>query len=320
MQIRKRDLVKLITLSLLQLPFKAQAQTYPDRPIRVIMASSAGGAGDTLLRHLQEPLSRALGQPIVVEYRPGAAGAIGTRILSEANPDGHTLGFVYTGPMTSVPILQKDAGYDPVRDFSPISFAGASPMVLVAHSSLPATDMKSFIAYAQTQKQGINMSNTGTDSFGHLSGELLARKAGINLVQVPYKGWAPAVHALLAGEVQLFFSAFSETLSTHIKSGKIKVLGVSSERANPLMPDFQPIGAVLPGFSAELWFAMVAPAKTPEHIVKRLNEAMVKVLASPEVRQKYAASGFTAESSTPKQLGDRIQNEYSLWKNTLQSR
>ncbi len=219
-----------ITVGLVLGAGAAEAQ-FLNRPVRLLVPYPPGGLVDILARTLQEPLSTALGQPSIVENKPGAAGGIATRFVAQSKPDGYTLIFGNNGPSALLPLIQKDVGYDPVDDFTPVSMIATAPMVLVVHKDVPVDNLKDFIAYARQKGGTVTYSSAGIGALGHLTTELFAQMANAKLTHVPYKGSAPAVMAVLDGEVQMYLSSPSETLSAGIKAGKVKLLGVSrSER------------------------------------------------------------------------------------------
>jgi len=294
----------------------ANAQ-FPDRPIHLVVPYPPGGLVDAMARTIQEPLSEILGQPVIVENRTGAAGAIAARSVAQSQPDGYTLFFGNNGPSALVPLIQKDAGYDPINDFAAISLVAIAPMVLVAHASVPATDLKGFIEFARGRAQGIEYSTAGIGSLGHLTTELFAEKAGLKLVHVPYKGSAPAVMAVLTGEVKMYLSTMSDALDAGIKAGKVRLLGVSTAVASPLVPGAVPIASVLPGFDITAWFGVLAARGTPAPIVARLNAAFRDVLGRPDIRQRFNGYGCSASASSPGELAEMIAKEVPKWQSTI---
>jgi tripartite-type tricarboxylate transporter receptor subunit TctC len=264
-------------------------------------------------------LSAILGQPVVVENRTGAAGAIATRAVAQSPPDGYTLIFGNNGPSALVPLIQKDAGYDPIGDFTPISLVATAPMVLVVHASVPATDLKSFIDFARGQPQGIEYATSGMGSLGHLTTELFAQKAGLKLTHVPYKGSAPAIMAVLGGEVKLYLSTTSDALDAGIKAGKVHLLGVSTARSSPLVPNASPIANVLADFDVTVWFGIFAARGTPAPIVARLNAALREVLGKADIQRRFNGYGASASASSPEELGRLIAQEVPKWRATIET-
>ncbi|HVL59026.1 MAG TPA: tripartite tricarboxylate transporter substrate binding protein [Burkholderiaceae bacterium] len=291
----------------------ALAQSYPARPIKLLIPYAAGGTTDIMARALQGPMQEELGQPIVVENKAGAGGAIAMKEAARAPADGYTLVFINNGLVATTPVLQKDAGYDGVRDFAPIGMVANSPMVVVINAEVPANDLKGFIDYARKNPGKIEYASAGPGSFGHLSSELFRRAAGLDMVHVPYKGQGPTVNAVLAGEVKLLITSPSGAMTSHIQAGKLKLLAVGTAERWPLSPQTPTVSSVLPGFQAESWFALLAPAGTPAQAVDRLNRALNKALATPEMQARLNGFGLTAVTSTPEQLRERIADEAKRW-------
>ena len=293
-------------------PAATHAQTFPSKPIRLVVPYPAGGATDLMARFLQEALTKSLGQPVIVDNRPGAAGVIGSWEVAGAAADGHTLVFSNNGPTSIAPAMQKDAGYDH-KSFAPVSLVAVAPLVLAVHTSVPADNVADFISYAKKQPDGLFYSSAGPGSLGHLSTELFAVRAGIKLNHVPYKGQAPATTALLTGDVKVFFSTSNQTLNDFVQQKKIKILGVSSSYPSPVVPNTRPIGEVVKGYAVDVWFGILAPAKTPEPVIGKLNAALVAVLAQDDVKAKFAAIAHEARSSTPEQFAGIIAGEVPEW-------
>ena len=317
MSTRRRTLLSLAAAMTL-LPAAAMAQ-YPDKPIKLIVPYSPGGTTDIMARTLQEPLSKALGQPVIVDNKAGAAGAIGTKQVATSPPDGYTLIFGNNGPSAIVPLIQKDVGYDPVKDFAPVSLVSIAPLTLVVHPSVPATNVKELIAWAKAQPGGVDYATAGAGSLGHLSTELFGKEAGIKLNHVPYKGQAPSTMAVLNGEVKLLLTTSSDTQDAAVKSGKLKLLGVSTPKPSPLMPSAPTIGQSLPGYETVVWFGILAPAGTPAPVVARLNAAIREVLAQPDIQQKFMGYGCIATASTPQEFAAMIAAEVPKWKSIVET-
>ena len=308
-----------LACALALLPGLALAE-YPDRPIKLVVPYSPGGTTDIMARTLQEPLSKILGQPVIVDNRAGAAGAIGTAQVAHSAPDGYTLIFGNNGPSAIVPLTQPDAGYDPIKDFVPVSLVSLAPLVLVINSAgVPATDVKGLIAFARTQPAGLDYASAGAGSLGHLATELFARTAGIKLVHVPYKGQAPSTMAVINGEVKMLLTTSSDTMDASVKSGKLKLLGVSTAQPSPIEPGAPTIGASLEGFEVNVWFGILAPAGTPPDVVAKLNAAIRAVLAQPDVQQRFVGYGCIATPSTPAELGAMIAGEVPKWKTIIET-
>jgi tripartite-type tricarboxylate transporter receptor subunit TctC len=291
----------------------ATAQSaWPTKPLRIIVPYPAGGLSDFQVRAITDSMGKTLGQPIIVENKPGASAAIGTQAAAAAAPDGYTLVFVNNG-LVITPHLYKQAGYDPVKDLAPVSVVSTSPMVLVVNNSVPAKTLPEFVAYAKGRSEGVEYGSAGTASFGHMATELFSQAAGIKMVQVPYKGEAPMTMALRSGEVKVLLTTPSPSMMGAVKEGQLRLLGVASNGPAPLMPNVPRIGEVVPGYSAEVWFGLLAPAGTPPEIVARINDAVAKAVALPEVKKKFAGVGALATSNSPAQFGEMVKTEYLRW-------
>jgi tripartite-type tricarboxylate transporter receptor subunit TctC len=292
---------------------------FPNHPIHLVVPYPPGGLVDTMARTVQEPLSAALGQPVIVDNKPGAAGAIATRFVAQSPPDGYTLIFGNNGPSALLPLIQKDAGYDPIADFTPITMIATAPMIIVIHETTPARNLKEFIAYARQNPGTVAYSTAGVGSLGHLTSELFAQMAGIKLVHVPYKGSAPAVMAVLEGEVRMYLSSPSDTLSAGIKAGKVRLVGVSTATASDLAPGAAPIADALAGFDISIWYGVLAAKNTPAPIVERLNKAFREVLATPDMQARFRGYGAAAHGSSPEELAKLIAEEVPKWRSTVES-
>ena len=291
----------------------AAQETYPSRPIRLIVPYAPGGTTDIMARALQVPMHEYLGQSVVADNKPGAAGAIGMKAAASAAADGYTLVFINNGLVATTPVLQKDAGYDGIRSFAPVGMVSSSPMLVVVNGELPVEDLKGFIEYARGNPGRLEYASAGPGSFGHLSTELFLRSAGLQMVHVPYKGQAPTLQAVLTGEVKLLITSPSAAMNSHIASGKIKLLGVGTSKPSSLYPKTPLVSTVLPGYEAESWFALLAPAGTPSDVIARLNTALNKSLALPAVRERLHSFGMEPISSTPDELRERIGAEVARW-------
>ncbi len=309
-----KKLLTLLSATLLfSLSAAVLAQAYPSKPIKLLIPYSPGGTTDIMARALQVPMQEELGQPIVVENKAGAAGTIAMREAARAPADGYTIVFINNGLIATTPVLQKDAGYDGIKDFAPIGMVSSSPMVVVVNGDVPANDLKSFIEYARKNRGKLEYATAGPGSFGHLASELFLRAAGLEMVHVPYKGQGPTVNAVLAGEVKLLITSPSSTMNSHIASGKLKLLGVGTAERWPLAPETPTVSSVLPGYRAESWFALLAPAGTAPDVVSRLNKALNNALAMQDIQNRLNNFGLMAVSSSPQQLRERIAEEVKLW-------
>jgi tripartite-type tricarboxylate transporter receptor subunit TctC len=297
----------------------ATAQTYPDKPVRIINPFPAGGSGDAVLRTVFDRVGAALGQPFVYEARTGAAGSIGTDYVAKAAPDGYTLILGTASTFGANSSTQKSLPYDPVRDFAPIVMIATTPYLLLVHPSVPAASAKEFVAYAKANPGKLNFGSFGNGSSNHLAYELFKQVAGIDVVHVPYKGGAPLITALLAGEVQSSLDVYATSIP-HIRAGKFKLLGVAAGKRSSLLPDTPTLAEQ--GYAVEggTFFALLGPAKTPQEVVGVLNREVNKVLAVPEVRERLAALGTEVAGGTPQQLAAAIEQEVQKWARLVKER
>jgi tripartite-type tricarboxylate transporter receptor subunit TctC len=261
---------------------------YPSKPVRIIIPFPPGAATDLTGRYVAQKLGEALGQQVVADNRPGANGTIGLELAAKAPPDGHTLVIGQTGNLAISPGLTR-VGYDPVRDFAPISLLIASPHVLAAHPSLPVRSLKELVSFARARPGQLNYASTGSGSAGHLGMELLRKATRMDLVHVPYKGGAPATTATVAGEVAAMFAGTST--APQIKAGKLRALAVTGARRSDVFTDLPTIGEFYPGYEMTIWLGLFAPAGTPEPVLGRLREEIGKALASPDVTEKLGRAG-----------------------------
>jgi tripartite-type tricarboxylate transporter receptor subunit TctC len=296
----------LLAVSAIQ---SAVAQTYPAKPIRIVIAQAPGSATDVISRVVGNKLSESLGQPLVIDARPGAGGTLGTEVAAKSPPDGYTLFMANNSTHGSNPATYAKLPYDAVNDFAPITFAASVPYALVVHPSLPVTTVKELIALAKSKPGQLNYASAGNGSTHQFCGELLKSMAGIDLTHIPYKGSTPAIAALLGGEVSLMFANVTD-IGPQMKSGRIRVLAVTVPQRSAMMPDVPTIAeAALPGFEMRSWFGLLAPAGTPKPIITRLNTEAVKVLSRADVKSTLAAQGLEAMPGSPEQFGAYIKTE-----------
>lgn len=288
------------------------AQAYPSRPVRVIVPLAAGGTGDTLARVVSEEMARLLGQPFVVENRPGSGGVIGTADVARSAPDGHTL--VSASPSHVInPALRPKAGYDPVKDFAPITVIAYTHQLLVAHPSLPANTVRELIAYAKRNPGRLNYGSAGSGSATHLNAELFKSMTGVFIVHIPYRGSTQARQDLLAGEVQLAVDGLLPTLPL-IRAGKLKALALTSSRRSGIAPEIPTLAeAGVPGYASDTWYGLLAPAGTPKDVVATLHATALKAMASPQVRDRLTAQGADLVGNTPEEFRALIERERTLW-------
>ena len=289
------------------------AQAYPTRPIRFIVPFTPGGLGDTFARAVAEGLSQRLGQPVVVDNRPGASQAIGAEATAKAPPDGHTIFMGTQSGLVLNAIARKSLPYDPVRDFAPISLLFTTPLYLVVHPSLPAQSLEELLALARSRPGKLTFASIGTGSSLHLAGEMMKRRAGVDIVHVPYKGSAPAMTDLLSGQVDMMFEGGVSALP-HVRAGKLRALATTGRKRTDAMPKLPTMSeSGVPDFDVTVWFALFAPAGVPAPIVERLNREVGEVLRLKAIREKFAAAGIEIAASTPEALGERIRDDLPYW-------
>lgn len=288
------------------------AQDYPNRPVKVIIPFEPGGFTDVVARVVAQQLSNALGESFIVENKPGAGSTIGSDFVSKAPPDGYTLEIVSTNHVTSHR-LYKNLEYDPLKSFTPIAKLADSPYVLFANTKVPAQSVQELIALSKSNDKPIRYASSGNGSTQHLMGALFIAKSGAKLEHVPYRGSGGAMKDLAAGFVETSFAAVSNGLP-HVKSGKIKALGVTSSRRNAQLPDVPSLAeAGVAGYDAVVWLALLGPAGMPKDIVARLNEAVRTGLSKPEARKALAAAGVDVALSSPEELADYMAQENAMW-------
>ena len=296
-----------------------QAATYPDRPVRLIVPFPPGGGNDILARAVGQRLGEALGQQVIVDNRGGAGGIIGGQIAATADADGYTLFLGSMGSLAHNPALRPNNPYDPPRDFAAVSLLANSPFILVVNPGLPANSVRELLALARAKPGTLNFGSAGTGSSLHMTGELFKYTTGVNIVHVPYKGTAPALTDLMAGQVQMVFSTMPPPLP-HVKTGKLRALGVTSLKRAKVAPDVPTIAeAGVTGFQVENWQGIVVPAKTPRAIVDRLNREIIKVLALPAMIDVLGTQGLDAAGNTPAQFDALIRSEIDKWKKLVQA-
>lgn len=315
-----RHALVLSMAACIALPSAAMAQAkFPNRPITLVVPTPPGGSTDFSARLIAEPLSRALGQPVVVDNRAGASGNIGNALVARAKPDGYTLLVSYSGYQVGNPHLFKKSGWDPIKDFAPVAMLTRAPQVVAASMNVPANSLGELIAYAKANPGKVNYASSGNGSIQHIAGELFKQLTGTFITHIPYRGSGPAVTDLLGGQVELHITTPASVVN-HIKAGKLKALAVTSaERlpALPLVPTATEAG--LKGFTLDSWFALYAPAGTPPEVVQQLNAELAKVLAQPDVKKKAEEAGTTVETMTPAQLGDYTRKELEAWGRVIQN-
>jgi tripartite-type tricarboxylate transporter receptor subunit TctC len=305
-----------LLLPLLAAPLIAHAQPYPSKPVRVIVPFAPGGPADVLARVIGQELSDALGQPFVVENKVGAAGNIGVEQIAKAMPDGYTVGIVPVGNVAVNPSLFPALPYK-ASELAPIAMLATVENVLVVHAGVPVKSLKELLALAKQKPGTLSFASPGAGSQAHLAGELMALSAEVKLIHVPYKGIGPALNDVVGGQVTMMFGAMSAVLP-HVKSGKLRALGVASIQRSATMPELPTIAEQgLPRFEAVSWYALMGPAGTPAPIIDRLNAEIARSLAKPAIREKFAAQGLEPGGGKPQELATEIQAETVRWADVI---
>jgi tripartite-type tricarboxylate transporter receptor subunit TctC len=304
-----KALAILATLALAALgPSQAFAQAYPTKPVRLIVPFPPGGSTDIVARIVAQKLGERIGQPLVVENRGGAGGTIGTEAVAKATPDGYILGFASTSTHAVAPAVYTKLGYDPVRDFAPISLVAVTPYLLVVSPKVDVKSLKEFVAYVKARPGKLNYASAGTGSTTHLAMEMLKSAAGLFILHIPYNGNGPAGTAVIAGDVEFLFGSLPAVLP-HAKSGRVRPLAVGTPKRSPSLPDVPTVAeSGFRGFDASLWLAIMAPAGTPAPVVDRLHKEIVAVVRSPDAAQALSKAGAEPITSTPAELANMVKD------------
>jgi len=289
----------------------AFAQSYPVRPIRILIGFPPGGGIDIVARMLATQLGEKLGQPVVIENKGGAGGVLGTELAAKAAPDGYTL-LLISVAYAFAPALRKTLPYDPASAFTPITIIGRGPSALTVHPSVPVSSVAELIALAKAKPGTLNYASAGVGSFQHLSAALFMNQAGINVVHVPYKGGGPAMADVMGGQAQIVMPSLIQVVP-HIKSGRLKALGTSGTKRNPLLPDVPAIAETLPGYESQNWWGLLAPAGTPQPVIERLYGAVSELLQSGETARRMESEGAETVRMTPPEFGRFIAAELAKW-------
>lgn len=289
---------------------QAQSDSYPSKPISLIVPTGAGGGTDLVARVIQKSLSENLGQPVVVENKVGAGGIIGTMAVAKAQPDGYTL-MVSANQFAMIPAIKKSVPFDPLNDFTPIASVGVMPTLLVVNPKVPANSVKELIAYAKQNPNALQYSTAGNGSPNHLFGEMFKSYADVTILHVPYKGTAPAVADVVAGNVSLIFASYP-TVKGFVKSGQLKGLAITSgKRVDGI--DLPAIAETLPGYDADIWYGIWGPANTPKPIVDKVNQAIAKTLKDPAVKEKLQELGLSVVDWSPAHFDAVMKSELAKW-------
>ncbi|HUP93940.1 MAG TPA: tripartite tricarboxylate transporter substrate binding protein [Burkholderiales bacterium] len=308
---KKRTSLLVLVAALAVFASIAPAQSYPTKPIRMVVAQAAGGPTDVVTRIFSSKLSELLGQQIVVDNRPGAGGSVAGEVVAHAPADGYTLCVMANGTAAVAPHFIK-LNYSVEKDFAPVALIGNSPLALMVSTAMPTHSVKELISLAKERPGTINFGSSGQGSTGQLAGELFKIMAAVELTHVPYKGAAPALVALVTGEIQMLVSAFSSSL-TYIKQGRVRALAVTGTKRQRVFPDLPTVAETLPGYEATSWYALLTRAGTPRAIIERLNREATRALTDPDMRWKLVGAGVDVEILTPEALGAKIRADYERW-------
>ncbi len=288
------------------------AQTYPSKPVRLVLPYPPGGGSDIIARPLAQLMTAGLGQQVVIENRGGAGGNLGMELVARSAPDGYTLIWGITAQLAVNPALYPKMNFDLIKDFTPICLMGQAPYVFVIHPSLPVKNVSEFVALVKPKPGVMSYSSAGNGSGAHLSAEMLNWMAGLKTVHVPYKGAGPAMPDLIAGQVQFSFITYTAS-SQFVKAGRLRAIGVTTPKRSAALPDVPAIAESVPGYDSGVWYGLLAPTGTPPDIIRRLNTEIVAALKQPDLRQRLLAEAFEPIGSTPEQLGEYMKSEIARW-------
>ena len=305
-----RSLLVLALLALLQVP--ALAQQWPAKPVRLLIPYPPGGSAEILARPIAQKLTERWGQPVVLDFRPGAGGTIATEVTAKAAPDGYTIIMVLAAHAINHSLYAK-LPFDTLRDFAPVSLVASLSLIVVTPPSVPANSIKELIALGKAKPGSLNFASAGNGNTSHLAGELFKTMTGVDMVHVPYKGSGPSLIALLGGEVSLMFDSISSSLP-HVKAGKLKALAVTSAKRSHVMPQLPTVAeSGLPDFIVDGWYGILAPAGTPPAIVNKMSADIARVMQTPDARERIMGSGYDIIGSTPEQFGAHLRSEVARW-------
>lgn len=294
------------------LAFASQAASFPTKPVNVVVPQAPGGTNDIIARIVSEKLAEQLGQPFIVNNRPGAGGNIGTQAVMRDPADGHTILFTISSTQAINPALYKNPGFDPVKDFEPVAAVGSVPNVLCVNPSFPAKNLQEFIQLIKDNPDKYQYASAGNGSLNHLLGAMLDSKGGLKLQHIPYRGVAPAMADVLGDQVPMVFASLPSSIA-NIKEGKLRAIGVSTEKRNPALPDVPAIGEAIPGYSGDLWIAMYVLKGTPKATIDALYKATEAVLRDPAVKDRFDKLGIEMLHDNPEQLAQRLTADLEKW-------
>jgi len=309
----KKSVLTIVTVAAsVAFAFQVQAQQFPIKPVRILVGSAPGGGLDTTARAISDKLSTALGQPIVVDNRPGAAGTVAAQILTSSTPDGHTINLGAIGNFAVNYSLYKNIGYHPLKDIAPVTMMVSATNIVVVHPSVAAKTFPELLQLAR-QQPGLTYGSSGAGNAGHLAGELLARMGKVNLTHVPYKGGGPAMLDLVGGRITMIFASPSSAIPQW-KVGKIRAVAVTTRTRSAILPELPTIAeSGVPGYEVNNWYAMGAPAKTPKAVISRLNKEIRASLNDDTIKQTLLKLGLESSPSTPEELGKYMKSEFEKW-------
>jgi tripartite-type tricarboxylate transporter receptor subunit TctC len=308
----RRQIIGLAAAAM-SLPTLAQTSSFPLRPVRIVVPYTTGGSNDVIARLLAQQLQEAWGQPVVVENKPGAAGNIGASDIAKSAPDGHSLLLTNINIVSMNPVLIANMPFDPQKDFSPISLLGTTALALVVHPSVPANNVRELIDLARKGPGRLNYASSGNGSPQHMSAEMFKAMTKTSMTHIPYRGAAPAVNDLLAGQVQVTIGVVNQ-LIPHIRAGKLKALGVTTRKRLAQMPDVPTLDeAGVPGYESEIWLGLAAPTATPPAIIEQINQAVRKAMATADVMSKLQSQGIDVVVSSPDQMRQRGLEDLKRW-------
>jgi tripartite-type tricarboxylate transporter receptor subunit TctC len=308
-----------VAILLIMVAANAFAQTYPARPVKLIVPFPPGGNSDIVGRLVAQKLTEGLGQQVYVENRGGAGGMIGAEAAAKSTPDGYTIFFGTTGTLTSAPALQPDLRYDPVKAFAPISTLASAPVVVIVGGHVPANTLSELIQLAKSKPGSLKFGSAGTGHFVHLAGEMFRSAAGVDLLHVPYKGVNPALTDMLGGRIDVMFDVLSQ-YEPHLQGGKVRALAVAHSRRLARLPTVPTAAeAGLPGYELATWFGLLAPADTPTQALGRLNSEVLKVLAGREINETLEKIGFEAGGNSPREFAAMIVQDVAKWRQVVKA-
>lgn len=294
------------------------AQAFPSKPVRIVIGFPPGGGIDIVARTIAPKLSEALGQPVIIDNKPGVAGVLGTQLVAKSAPDGHTIFFGTTGNISINPAFMPNLPYNMDKDFAPLMLVASLPFLVYAHPSVPAKNLSELVAYAKAHPGKVNFYSSGNGGLPHLTGELLNSVTGIQTVHIAYKGSAPGMNDLIGGQVQLGYDTVAIGLQ-HIKTGRLRALATTGPKRLAILPDVPSTSEFAAGLEAVNWYGMVVPAGTPREAIVRLNREITKVLEMPDVKEKLVSQGIDPAANSPEEFGEFMKSEAIKWARVIRA-